>query len=204
MYKQEEIISFLNERYHPIAIILHGSRTKDDAPADADWDFVLVVEKREKNGPVLFKGERLDVDFAAPNEEILMNSHGYPLSRAVLLTDANGIGKGLIERTKEVRSKGKELSSEERENRKQRLERTIARLERWREDRLVSFGYEALFYQLVLRYWFELKNLFPENTRESIEIFREKDKEFLDLLEKFITEKGKSEVAEAISKKLFW
>lgn len=152
-----EITSYLHTKYHPKAILLHGSRVRGDAFDESDYDLVLISENSDQVRPEYYERMALDVSGVLPTEAILKTGQTPIWPCLILFDDGDGLGKRLAQDTEEAFLKGPmPLTKEEIKNRCNFSNRLIQRIQGRGGDPLLRFYYLGDFYQRVLRYWCEL------------------------------------------------
>lgn len=209
MNMEKEITEYLVSKYEPEAIILHGSRARGANREDSDWDtYVFVNEKEKKSATEQFEGQQLDIAVIyLPIEEYdFVDEVGPTLRRAKILYDKDGIAARIMNEIQRVYGEGKKLSEQDILNRRNRFQRMLSRIKGTIDNDELFFYHAGSFYPSVIRYWFELKERWPEPPYDGLPIIEKEDPEFYKLLKVIAgsTEnKKRAEAFEEIYKKLF-
>src|SRR3989338_6636415 len=110
METKEQIVSFLKDKYHPIAILLHGSRSVNKERPHSDLDIIMLFDKE-----VSMKGYReevngADVEWKASTLPIkdneIISTFDVCLQFEKILGEANGEGSDLLRRAQVEYEKG--------------------------------------------------------------------------------------------------
>jgi predicted nucleotidyltransferase len=178
------IAKYLEEKYHPEAIVLHGSRARGKGKENSDWDLDVFVTQPQEGGTEIWEGQALDVDvIALPlSEEELIGKGMYNLRNGKILFDLNGAGEEMVRRGTELFANGRNLTGQEIENRRIRLWRVLRRLQGNADSREIFFYHLGEFYSVIIRYWFELRNRWSEPIYMAQEIISEEDPDFWNLI----------------------
>lgn len=182
----ERITHYLQQKYHPEAIILHGSRARGENRENSDWDlYVFVNDKNIKGGPEAFENQQLDVHILITpiEEDDFIDTFGSTLRQAIILLDTNGFAARLLADAAMLYGQGRQLSEGEIENRKRRFVRMLSRIEGAVQDDMLFFYHTGSFFEAVVRYWFEMRNEWSEPPYAAFPIIKQKDPAFFSLLE---------------------
>ena len=185
MDKKQAIIDHLVEKYHPKSIILHGSRAKGKNRLNSDWDMYVLVDSDIKGGSELYDGESLDVCLVhlPISKEDFVDTFGYTLNTAEILFDQDNVAQTLLDEAKEAYAFGRKLTEAERQNRRNFMHRTLQRLEGYVDRPEAFFLYLGFFYEIALRYWFELRGLWSLPIYEALPYIQEKDPQYYTQLQ---------------------
>jgi len=185
----ERIVSYLQTEYHPKAILLHGSRARDDYFDQSDYDLALILEDTSQPRPIFFEGYALDLSGVSPTDLILKSGRTPIWPCSVLFEDEDSLGTLLMERTYEAFHQGPpSLMLEEVENRRNFSKRLIDRLQGRGEDSMLRVYYLGDFYQRFLRYWCEINTRWTCSAHLLIPIIAKEDPSFYQELEGLWTE----------------
>ena len=176
---EQWIIDYLCEKYHPEAIILHGSRARGMEREDSDWDVYLLSGDKEISASERVDGVQIDLRIlsAMINPEEVVQRFGPTFKDAKILYDTDGIGEQLIKDTQRLYDKGLQLTQREIENRKLRFERHLSRL-RGATENIELFFFHTEFFRNIVRYWFELHDRWPEPPYISLQTIKKEDPDF--------------------------
>ncbi len=211
MEKADVVVPYLKQKYHPEIIILEGSRANGSHRPDSDWDFYLLVKDASlESGRDQFDNESLDISLVKlpiTDDFILKNYYGPLNTMTVLLDDSVKTGEQIVKRTKAIREQGRaKLSEVEINNRHVRLAGMVRKMEATHGEPLLHFYYRAVFYELVLRYWFELHQQWTLHPREGLPFISQNDERFYDMLNNFVVNpdlEQQNQLAKAICQNLF-
>lgn len=183
----EEITQYLQEKYHPQAIILVGSRAGNDATPTSDWDLALYTTEKQKKVSEYFADQFLDIEFIqvpVVGSYVLQTSFAPDIRMKVLLDTSDGLAQKIIEKTLEKYRQGPEpLTSEERLNRRNKLKRFIDKIASRPDDEGYVFNYIGAIYEFGIRYWFELRQEWSQPIYKALPYIKEKDPDAYKLLE---------------------
>ncbi len=182
----ERITQHLQEKYHPEAIILHGSRARGENRENSDWDlYVFVSDKNVHGGPETFEDQQLDICILEVlfKENNVIELFGPRLRYAVILHDTKGFAERLLADAATLYKQGRQLSDADVENRKRRFMRMLSRIEGSVQNDTLFFYHAGSFFEAVVRYWFEMRNEWSEPPYTAFPIIKEKDPAFFSLLE---------------------
>ena len=198
----QSIRSYLLETYKPKALVLHGSRVTGNAGLNSDYDIAL-IGSNQRVFSHKYGNHHLDL-FDVPGDTKMLEVNGIPMHPAqVLHDDASQIGTTLVNSAKSAYDKGPELLTlEEIDMRRNFAERLINRMEDRKQCRMTKYYYMAIFYPRVIRYWFELNQLWTLPIYAALKTIKEKDPFFLTLLENLYTE-ASAETAQKVYNYIF-
>jgi len=199
--KIDHIANHLKEKYSPVAIILHGSRASGKSKPNSDWDFYVFVNEKVNGGTEVFEGENLDVSIQyLPIDDELIDTFGNTLLNAKILLDSpDGIAKKLIEEINLQYINGRKLTEREYLNRNNRMQRVLNRLKDNLKDDMIFFYHLGTFYEITIRYWFELKAEWTKPIYEALPHIKENDEEYFNLLADLVnSHKNESKIKSAV------
>ncbi len=209
MTLEDQIVAHLREMYQPVAIILHGSRARGSARENSDWDlYVFAQEKGVVGKTKKFMDHYLDVAvFSLPFEQYdLLKTFRTTLRYTKILFDKQNIAQDFIQKAQEIYALGNILSDQEITNRQQRFARVLSRLEGTIDDPLLFFYHAGLFFEAVIRYWFEVQKEWSEPPYIALPLIEQRDPAYYQLLKTIATDQNPKQRLDAyreISKKLF-
>lgn len=185
----DEIVSYLREKYHPKAIILHGSRVRGDCFDQSDYDLALIAENPDQIRPEFYRGCALDVGGIAPTETVLKAGQTPIWPCVVLYDDEDGLGKRLVKQTENAfKQRPLPLTREELENRHNFSKRLLQRIQGRGQDPMVRSYYLGEFYPRVLRYWCELNQRWTQSVHLVLPLIAAEDPGFYQSLQNLWTE----------------
>ncbi len=212
---EQKIVEYIQKTYNPVGIILHGSRARGDAMPKSDWDLLVLVDHDfiQTTYGVEVEGEYLDpfvMKTPVTRESFLKEGYLVPaLTKAKILFDHEENAENAISLAKELHTKGKILSPEEIENRKQFVSRCLNRMHDASESDPLVFQCRLGrdFLPRALDYWFMiLHKRWSESVRVALEVIAKEDQEYFMWLQILLTNapiESKLKVAENIHKRLF-
>lgn len=208
---QEKIVAFLKEKFSPVGIILHGSRATGKAKLHSDWDFrVFVYSSDLKSYSGVFEGQNIDAEVVllpVADEEIVDQFNSSLMNCKIVLDTEEQI-QDLVDRAQVIYSKGRNLTPEQLDFRKNFMTRCVGRLEDSVGDNGIFFlrlGRD--FYGRSMDWWFMvLHNEFSRPAYTALEEISKKDPEYFGWLETISgngTNQEKLEAARKIYHRLF-
>lgn len=211
MNKEAEIAEYLRNKYSPVAVVLHGSRTVGKNRPHSDWDiFLLFIEKPEQ----VFNREEIageDVEWKAlrapvADDEIL-DTFGVQLQFAkVLWEDESGVGTGLLKQAASFYAKGIQLTDADKAKYKQYLTHKVNGMEDDIDTPYMFLRHQYAFFERASNWWFEMHGEYRKPFYIAMPIIQERDPEYYDLLLK-ISETGSNQekivAARTLTSKLF-
>ena len=209
---KEKIISYLKEKYNPLAIVLHGSRATNNAGEKSDWDiyiFVLELSDIDKFVGEDFEGQQLDASLIRiPLDSELRDEFIRTSPSIQIVFDTDSVAKSLYEDLKIEHEKGLHFSEQMLLQKKTFLLRALNRL----EDNVSNEASFFLrlgrdFFPRAVNWWFEiLNNEYSVPLYKALPIIKEKDPsyyEHLAVLYKQGKNEEKLESAKLIFNRLF-
>ena len=184
---EQQITSYLIEKYHPIGIILCGSRVSGKATSHSDWDLHAFTHKDEEGECEGFQGESLEVTFVTVpvDNDFLLQTTAHPEQHMEILYDvSDGLMERVVENTRRVYAQGP-LPLSERQFLLYRkiLNKYILKMLSRPECVGCCFSALGLFYVYAVRYWFELRCEWPLPLYEALPYITAEDQDFHGLLE---------------------
>lgn len=197
------------EKYHPLAIILHGSRALGSNRPHSDWDVDLLVNVDTQTEQVILEGNAVDVMVLKPDikDEKIIDTIGNAFHSAKVIFDTDNVGKNFVERVQMLAAKGLVLKPEEYQSKKLFLYRLINRLADAEESNPIVFDYHlGNFIQRAVNYSFQVNNQWSKSVYEAMkdieannpELFKE-----LNLITSNVSDPEKVESAKRIYKLIF-
>jgi hypothetical protein len=186
---EQKIIDFLISEYQPEAVLLGGSRMKGTETEKSDWDFFLVGAKNVRNEFVQFEGQRLDVtckEWPEKNKALTIPTGPlWPIK--VILDNSHGRLENVLSATKDMFNAGPfNLHKNAVLTRLQKLDSWNRKIEKYHTDPMVEFVYAGIFYEVSIRVWFEIRDMWPKAPVEALPIIKEKDIDFYNSLSAFV------------------
>ena len=188
---EKKIVAHLVKKYHPLGIILHGSRSGNYATQHSDWDFfVLSAEKisaKRRHDPLWIGKEFIDTmvwQFPIVKSDLKKYFAKYcGIAKLVYCSDPS-VTK-MFSQIKAIHEQGVHLTTKEIFLAKKEIEQALIRLHDWMEDDLgVFFLRAADIYQTLYNSWWNVKNnAYSVSPRQGLPIIKSKDKKFFHLLQ---------------------
>lgn len=210
---EKEIIDYLVKRFNPVAVILHGSRATEYAKPHSDWDIYVFVSDDISGRE--FVGERymeqsLDTSLIRfpVDDEVIKDKLVAVSSTAKVVFDTDGEGEAMLERARNIRSQGRNLTQKEIENKKLFMMRCMDRLrDSVDNDAFFSYRLGRDFVRIAIHNWFVLlHNEYDVPIYMSLPRIQKDDSEYYRELSKLWSRESnevKLEAAEYIFKRLF-
>ncbi len=209
MPTKQEITDYLIQKYHPVAILLHGSRARGLSRSNSDWDLFVFVDRDAKDdGPELWKGESLDIDVVKLpiTKDSFFETFLGTLQKTEVLYEQQGAVQPVLQLAKEIYQAPYDLSDERRRNRKNYFHHLLLRLEGYVDQPELFFYYLAGFYENVFPYWYELKGRWSQPLYVAWPQLQKEDPEYAELvrvLSSASSTKQKLDAAQQINQRLF-
>ncbi len=186
MNLEAQIVKHLVKKYKPLAIFLIGSRARDYARGDSDWDIIILTKNRNEYLGELFMEQELDIHLKKISDiknDVLRN-HWNPYEKVRLTYDhSHGKARKILDTTAKVYARGpKKLSPSEYQARERWDKRKLAKVIRYQLDPMLFFHHLGLLFQEISTHWFELKGRWSQDPLHAFEFFKSHDKKFYNLL----------------------
>lgn len=209
--KVEKIVEVLKAKYHPVAILLHGSRAVGKERPHSDWDILMLFD-----GNVPRRGYREIIDgediewkaFKIPAAtDSIIGIFDMNLQFARMLWEENTAGSVLLEKASVAYSRGPQLSPDDIRREKQFLDHKLFGMIDDINTPYMFLRHLGVFFNRVSNLWFEiLHNEFPKPFYIAIPEIRERDAEYsqhLEVLYSSTTSREKVDAGRWIVQKLF-
>ena len=187
MNTEQQITSYLIEKYQPIGIILTGSRVSGNATSHSDWDLHIFTYKDEEGEFEGFRGESLEVTFLKlpVDTSFILRTTTHPEQHLKILYDvSDGLLKRIVENTRHAYAQSPQpLSKKQLLLYQKILNKYILKMLSRPECTGCCFFALGLFYTFAIRYWFELRREWPLPPYEALPYITAKDQKFYKLLE---------------------
>ncbi len=198
---EQKILEHLQQKYHPVAIILHGSRATQKNRENSDWDLYVFTKMTIEGVAEQFEGQSLDVHviYLPLDGYDFIDLFGSTLVNAKILFDSNDFAKKLIVEARDIYVQGRMLTGMEFSNRKNYMFRLLQRLQGTTDKPLEFFYRLGSFYEIAVRYWFEIQGRWSQPIYEALPTIQREDNEYfawLIMLTENIPEVAKTIVAE--------
>ncbi len=204
---EAKIIEFIKSEYDPEVILLGGSRAKGRETEKSDWDLFILGPKKGNGGFVDFEGQHLDITFKNwPEQGKALTIPSGPLWPLKVLLDNSGekLSK-LLKQTEENYHKGPLILYRDLVlDRLGKLESWERKMNRYADNPQVEFWYTGAFYELAIRLWLEFQNKWSLPAAEVLEVIKNDDEKFYNLLTKFLSSDSlhRQEVTQQIFKRV--
>jgi predicted nucleotidyltransferase len=210
--KKKEIADHLRVKYHPKAILLHGSRSSGNERPHSDWDIFMFFDEmpEQKRDRTMIAGEDVEwkgFQLPVPDDQIIKTFDVYLQSAKVLWEDGNA-GSELLERAKIEYEKGPQLNEKDLTEIKQFIEHKIGGMIDDIESPYMFFRHLSMVSSRITNLWFEaLHNEFSKPFYLAMPTIKERDPECYELLVKLydhqVSNEEKIEAAKQLKQKLF-
>lgn len=209
--KTHIIINALKEKYHPVAIILHGSRAVGKDRPNSDWDIIMLFKgeiPRKSNREMI---DDADVEWKAatlPVETVdIFSAFNVHLQFAKVLWEEYGEGTDILRRASEVYAKGPNLSQDEVRRERLFMEHKLLGMQDDIDMSAMFLRHLGVFFNRSSNLWFEiLHNEFPKPYYLAIPEIQQRDpgySKYLSILSSGASNEEKIETGKGIMKKLF-
>jgi len=211
MEKEQRISNFLQEKYIPDAIILHGSRASGMNRAHSDWDIYLIFKEKPA---VTFHREEIDhedvewhgVMLPSSDNEIL-ETFGVHLQSSKVLWEKDSIGTKLLEKAKTFYARGVRVSKSDRAKYKQYLTHKVHGMADDLNTPYMFLRHQYAFFERASNWWFELRGMYRKPFYTAMPYIQEHDPEYYSLLMQIcnaaVSNRDKILVAQSVVQKLF-
>lgn len=209
---EREIVEYLKEKYQPCAILLHGSRAIGKERPESDWDFVLLFKKGGKSpGDVRFnfKGANIEVmsAFVPVKQEEILGIFDTKLQYSRVCWEEDFFGSNLLNDAGVVYRKGYMSPATFPDGPNLWFQGRVDGMRETVEEPLLFYRYFANFYNKAVNGWFQFLHMrYSQPFYLALPEIKEKDPQYYDLLEKFVSDISlpeKAEIAESIRRHLF-
>ncbi|MBI2030781.1 nucleotidyltransferase domain-containing protein [Candidatus Kaiserbacteria bacterium] len=212
METAQKIVDHLRGAYHPVAILLHGSRAAGKNRPHSDWDIVLLfdAEVPAKSGYEGIEGE--DVDWKAVQlpleQKNILSTFGPRLQEARVLWESGSAGSLLLEQALAEYRKGVHFDETELKSARQFFEHKISGMKDDRDTPYMFLRHLSVLYAKASNFWFNvLHNEFSKPFYVAVPTIQSKDPEYYQrlmvLCSSSYSNDEKIKAAEWINKKLF-
>lgn len=154
---EQAIVSFIKEKYNPLAIILHGSRANGHAREHSDWDIVLITkEEVDAHREILGDANIEYTRIITPISESKFYGFKIRTGNTKILFDTDGIAEKLITQNDTHASMHNPMPES---GQKSRYAYFISAINGMRDDAadpLKLFDKKLDFYTRIVPTWFSL------------------------------------------------
>lgn len=210
---EKELTQYLVDKYRPAGIILFGSRAAEDFNSKSDWDLFIftdvdegdVADYAEYNG---WNDEFLEVTLFPTEvaDDFILDTATHPVRDIKVLYDnSGGVIDRIVQRTMETYEKGPPpLTPRKRALYRKILTKYIRKCEARGDQPEVVFFAASQFFISAVRYWFEVREMWPHPIHEAMSIIQEKDAPFADELKKLYSKDSSPEKMIGAMKQIRW
>ncbi len=186
----DRILEHIVNLYHPLAVILYGSRAVGDNTPHSDWDLYLIVDQKKDSlfgqQIAMFLDQSLDIVFVTHEVDALdiVVEFDNTLVSARVVFDPHGIGKSLLDRASKTYLSGRNLCQKDIVARREYLTKLQGRLEDHKGNPALFFMRSSQFYREAIRAWYEiLHNRWQSFLSQALKEIKSADPDFHSLLE---------------------
>ncbi len=189
---EQQLTNFLIQKYDPTGIILYGSRVTGNATPYSDWDIFVFTDKTADGLEDYYQhsewnGEALEINIYPSKvaDDFILDSAMHPVRDMKILFDrSGGLLEQIITRTQEAYAAGpKPLTFEQKQVYKKIITKFVRKIQSRPDDAgHVLFGVGQLYIYAV-RYWFEMRSMWPLPIYEATRYITEHDKDYANLLD---------------------
>jgi len=183
----DRIIQYLQEKYHPRALIVYGSYVRGDQDEFSDFDCMIVVDTKEKNhdGSII-DGIQLDCFIFTAGEVAADDVDPFLTVYDGQIIFDDGIGAALKKRVRKYVAEHTVIEESEKEFIASWVQKTIRRMQKNDDEgnyRAIAFLFESLTDYCFLR------DIFYFGSKKTISLLKETDSHGYDLFHAAITQK---------------
>lgn len=209
---EEKLVAYLEEKYRPSAIILHGSRAIGRERARSDWDFVILCDPvpdppdfraivQEQNIEVMSLGTALA-------DEAIVAETGTALQHARVVLDTDDRGARVMETARVHFAKGFAWPAGWPEGPNLFMASRIDGMRDHIDEPEIFLKHLGTFYARALNFWFQiLHGEFSQPVYLALEIIAKRDPAYLShlcmLASPDTTSREKISHAEALQGRIF-
>ncbi len=205
---EEKLINYLKEKYNPLGIILHGSRSNDSSKKHSDWDFFVLTKDNIKNDrkyePVAIHGQFLDVVlWHFPVEETYIKKYfAMYLVTAKLVFCKDSSVSEMFSNAQMLNKQGLILSNEEIKLIKDEIDKSTQRISDLLDDKYGTFFLRSSdLYRTLYNSWWNIKmKKYSIPIYKGMDIIKKEDPEFFKLLQIVYSNKTNKKKYEALVK----
>ncbi|MCA9388397.1 nucleotidyltransferase domain-containing protein [Candidatus Berkelbacteria bacterium] len=173
----KKLTEYLKEKYHPKAIILHGSRANGFARKHSDWDFILLGVERISARELVFEQNVEVLGLMEFDEkELIRNLEKFQSAKVVFDTGETGVA--LLAKARELLAKGFSWSVGWPQGpllyMKSRVDGLVDNIDRPK----VFMSHLGIFYSRSLDYWYLFRHNYSKPVYLAVEEIQEKDPSF--------------------------
>lgn len=185
---EQKIVSFLREKYNPLAIVLHGSRANGNAKENSDWDIYLFLGEARELPQLQFEEQNLDIHAVAIDiaEDKISDEFCNTLeSHRILFDSTAGKLDWIIQIALAKALAGYSMSEDRKLSKINYSRRLLARLERYSaspETHMHFFNYVCVVYEVSLNYWYQFKGEWPRPIYKALPDIAQRDPEAFGFL----------------------
>lgn len=183
----DRIIQYLQEKYHPRALIVYGSYVRGDQDEFSDFDCMIIVDTKEKNhDDSIIDGIQLDCFIFTAGEVAADDVDPFLTVYDGQIIFDDGIGADLKERVRKYVAEHTVIEESEKEFIASWVQKTIRRMQKNDDEgnyRAIAFLFESLTDYCFLR------DIFYFGSKKTISLLKETDSHGYDLFHAAITQK---------------
>ena len=191
---KDEIIRYLTETYHPLALLIYGSYQRGDQDDFSDFDCMIIVDKKEKkHDDTLFGNTQLDCFIFTVEETQADDIDTFLTAYDSEIVYDNGVGSALKQRVQQYVREHTTMDAEEKEFIVSWFKKTLRRMEK--EDDEGNYRAVLLLWESLTDY-FLLRDIFYFGSKWAVTQLKENDIVGYNLYHKAITDKTLSSIKE--------
>jgi hypothetical protein len=208
----QKIVDYLRITYHPVAILLHGSRAVDKNRLHSDWDIVMLFDKEIPRRSHYEGIEGEDVDWKACHvpveQEKIIDTFGVCLQEAKVLWESGSAGSLLLEKAFAEYRKGPCFDKARVKSARQFFEHKISGMKDDRDTPYMFLRHLSVLYAEASNLWFNIiRNEFSKPFYVAVPTIQREDPEYYQhlmiLCSSNCSNDEKISAAEWLDKKLF-
>ncbi len=186
---KNKIIEYIKEKYHPLSIILHGSRANGMAREHSDWDVLIFVKQEVKkvSREIVFGAniELKQVIYPIPKD----HSFGFYFrtENTNILYDPENVVPELLKKNDSKICQGRKLDKTDEVARIAFLSSALDGILDYSDNELILFDKKIDFYSRIIPSWFAFKkDQYEPSHYYAYPTIKEEDPSFYVLLQEFV------------------
>ena len=189
---ENAIITYLENTYHPRALLVYGSYIRGDFDEYSDFDCMLIVdEKSAKHDSSIINGVQLDCFIFTADEALYEEPDVFLAAYNSELVIDDGTGKALRDRVRDHVHEHEKIDEAEKEFISSWFLKTINRMRKGDDEG--NYRGVALLWESLADY-FLLRDMFYFGSKEAILYLKQNDAKGYDLFHQAITLKSNEKI----------
>ncbi|MBP6858147.1 MAG: nucleotidyltransferase domain-containing protein [Candidatus Pacebacteria bacterium] len=207
---EEKLTQYIKEKYDPVAILIHGSRSNNYAREHSDWDFAILVEKDTEVEREIIEGANVEIRVL----KLPFNTHNiadrwiaFREGNVKVLFDPQNITLDIIKEVTEYYNKPIIWKPSDISGHKAWFRSQVDGMTDYQNENEAFFRKLGELYLRCIQYWFHfLHHTYMPQVYLSLPRIQKEDPEYYELLKVLasnVSNKEKIDTAEKIYKKIW-